>query len=319
MKKDLDPKTLLFSVSGIEVPKGAEGQKRTFQGTAYSGGRVTDHWYWGSDGVVFDLDGISIPKVTPLLEEHGANRIGVVDQFNTTQGIQVSGYFLTNDDAQKIVKDADDKFPFQMSLYIKPGSVEEVSQGQTVTVNGQDFNGPIVVFRKNRIREFTICSLGADENTSIEAFTSKSNQPNQEDTNVTELEKAQAAQKQAEQERDAAQAELKKFQAEKRTSDIQALETELKVQFSAEDKTAYTNMDDATFAFTAKQLRQFSSKTPEQPAALGQQQTNIVPAHLQHLFSHQATVGQGGTGQQHQGSALDNAFNQFAAAQQKGN
>jgi hypothetical protein len=35
----------------------------------------------------------------------------------------------------------------------------------------------------------------------------------------------------------------------------------LKTQFSAEDKAAYAAMDDASFSFTAKQLRQFSGKT----------------------------------------------------------
>ncbi|MEG2433631.1 MAG: hypothetical protein RSB25_18505, partial [Acinetobacter sp.] len=70
----------------------------------------------------------------------------------------------------------------------------------------------------------------------------------------------------------------------------------------------------SAFAFSAKQLRQFSAGT--QPPA-GQQQQQQIPSHLTHLFSHQATGGQGGQGQGgNQGSALDQAFNQFAAAQQ---
>lgn len=319
MDKQLDPKALLFSASSIDVPVATDGQKRTFQGTAYSGGRVTDHWYWGNDGVVFDLEGISIPKTTPLLEEHSDKRIGVVNQFSTDSGIQVSGYFLSNEDAQGVVQDADDKYPFQMSLYIKPGSVEEVAQGQTVNVNGQDFTGPIVVFRKNRIREFTICSLGADENTSIEAFSSKSNQKTtQEDTDVTELEKAQAAQKQAETERDNALKELNEFKTSKRTADIAQLEADLKTQFSAEDKTAYASMDEAMFSFTAKQMRQFSGGQGTQPA--GQQHAPQPNPALSHLFTHQANAGQGGNqggGQQEEKHRFTSAAEKFAA-QNKG-
>jgi len=307
----------LFNTSAIEVPQAKEGEKRTFKGTAYSGGRVDGHWYWGRTGVVFDLEGIEIDSPTALLEEHfGSNRIGVVKKVDTNGKIDVEGHFLTNERAKEIVQDSDDEFPFQMSMFIDPGSVEEVNTGQTVVVNGQSFTGPIAVFRNNRIREFTICSTGADRNTSIKAFSGKpnSNQPPEEDTNVTEIEKAQQAKQQAEKERDDALEELKQFKAQKRADEIAALETELKTQFSAEDKTAYTNMDDSVFAFTAKQLRQFSAGGQQPPVGQQQQQTPSVNPALNYLFNHQATSGQGG--QAPQGSALDQAFAKFAAAQE---
>ncbi len=307
----------LFNTSAIQVPQAKEGYKRTFKGTAYSGGRVDGHWYWGRTGVVFDLEGIEIDSPTALLEEHfGSNRIGVVKKVDTNGKIDVEGHFLTNERAKEIVQDSDDEFPFQMSMFIDPGSVEEVNTGQTVVVNGQSFTGPIAVFRNNRIREFTICSTGADRNTSIKAFSGKpnSNQPPEEDTNVTEIEKAQQAKQQAEKERDDALEELKQFKAQKRADEIAALETELKTQFSAEDKTAYTNMDDSVFAFTAKQLRQFSAGGQQPPVGQQQQQTPSVNPALNYLFNHQATSGQGG--QAPQGSALDQAFAKFAAAQE---
>jgi len=307
----------LFNTSAIEVPQAKEGEKRTFKGTAYSGGRVDGHWYWGRTGVVFDLEGIEIDSPTALLEEHfGSNRIGVVKKVDTNGKIDVEGHFLTNERAKEIVQDSDDEFPFQMSMFIDPGSVEEVNTGQTVVVNGQSFTGPIAVFRNNRIREFTICSTGADRNTSIKAFSGKlnSNQPPEEDTDVTEIEKAQQAKQQAEKERDDALEELKQFKAQKRADEIAALETELKTQFSVDDKNAYTNMDDSIFAFTAKQLRQFSAGGQQPPAGQQQQQTPSVNPALNYLFNHQATGGQGG--QAPQGSALDQAFAKFAAAQE---
>ena len=306
----------LFALSAIDIPKVEEGKRRTFAGTAYTGGRVDGHWYWGRTGVVFDLEGIEIATPTPLLEEHfSANRIGVVKQVSTTAGINVSGHFLKNPKALEIIQDSDDEFPFQMSMFIDPGSIEEVLQGQTVNVNGQSFTGPIAIFRNNRIREFTICSTGADRNTSIKAFSGKPNTIQQEDTNVTELEQAKAAQKQAETERDNALAELKQFKATKRTEDIAALQAELNTTFSVEDTKSYTDMDDAVFSFTAKQLRQFSTKPSKNQ---NQQQNNTVPPHLAHLFSHQATGGdqnQFNAGH-NQGSALDQAFGKFAAAQE---
>ena len=307
----------LFALSAIDIPKVEEGKRRTFAGTAYTGGRVDGHWYWGRTGVVYDLEGIEIATPTPLLEEHfSANRIGVVKQVSTTAGIDVSGHFLKNPKALEIIQDSDDEFPFQMSMFIDPGSIEEVLQGQTVNVNGQSFTGPIAIFRNNRIREFTICSTGADRNTSIKAFSGKPNTIQQEDTNVTELEQAKAAQKQAETERDNALAELKQFKATKRTEDITALQAELNTTFSAEDTKSYTDMDDSAFAFSAKQLRQFSSKPNPAPAPLP---SGVAPPHLAHLFSHQATGGQGG--QQGQSGSDKHQFTagaQAFAAQKNG-
>ena len=305
---------LLFNASSMEVlqPEG-ESKKRKFKGVAYAGGRVDGHWYWGRSGVVFDLDGIEIDKPTALLEEHfSSGRVGVVKQVSTTGKIEVEGDFLSNTKAKEIVQDSDDGFPFQMSMYIDPGSIEEVSNGKSVVVNGQTFEGPITVFRQNRIREFTICTTGADRNTSINAFSGKQ-QTKQEDTNVTELEQAKEAQKQAEKQRDDALAELNKFKADQRAENIASLQKELNTTFSAEDLKSYTDMDDAVFSFAAKQLRQFSANKP--PAGL-QQQSNTVSPHLAHLFSHQATGGQGGqqgAGDKHKFTAGAQAF-----AEQKG-
>ena len=279
---------LLFNASSMEVlqPEG-ESKKRKFKGVAYAGGRVDGHWYWGRSGVVFDLDGIEIDKPTALLEEHfSSGRVGVVKQVSTTGKIEVEGDFLSNTKAKEIVQDSDDGFPFQMSMYIDPGSIEEVSNGKSVVVNGQTFKGPITVFRQNRIREFTICTTGADRNTSINAFSGKQ-QTKQEDTNVTELEQAKEAQKQAEKQRDDALAELNKFKADQRAENIASLQKELNTTFSAEDLKSYTDMDDAVFAFTAKQLRQFSGKQEPQKQGLPSQ-----------LFSHQANGDQGQGGQQ---------------------
>lgn len=271
----------LFNAPAIEVPKAEEGQKRKFKGTAYAGGRVDGHWYWGRSGVVFDLDGIEIDKPTALLEEHfGSSRIGVVHSVDTTGKIDVSGDFLTNTKAQEIVQDSDDGFPFQMSMMIDPGSIEEVSQGKTVTVNGQSFEGPITIFRQNRIREFTICSTGADRNTSIKAFSGKATpNPTKEDTDVTELEQAQAKIKELETKNTQLESDVKKFAAEKREAEINALSAETKTEFSAEELLEMNTLDDKSFAFSASQIRKFSANSAPQkstlPSYLTQHQAQI--------------------------------------------
>ena len=257
----------LFNAPVIEVPKAEEGQKRKFKGTAYAGGRVDGHWYWGRSGVVFDLDGIEIDKPTALLEEHfGSSRIGVVQAVDTNGKIDVSGDFLTNAKAQEIVQDSDDGFPFQMSMMIDPGSIEEVSQGKTVTVNGQLFEGPITIFRQNRIREFTICSTAADRNTSIKAFSGKANpNPTKEDTDV-DLEQAKAKIQELETENSELKTQVQQFSAKAREAEITALTAETKTVFSAEELTEMKALDDKSFAFSAAQIRKFSANSaPKKP------------------------------------------------------
>ncbi len=266
-----------FQLGQLNVDAQEDGKKkRTFSGVAYSGEVITDHWYWKQ--VIFDLDSMQIKGRIPALLEHlSYQRAGAIENHSISyeSGLTVSGILLSNEYGTQVATDSDDGFPWQMSVRIEPSSIDEIQAGNTVTVNGKLLHGPITVFRGGRIREVSFCALGADENTMAVAASHNPNNPN-EDTDVTELEQVKAALQQAEADRDAAQTELKQFKAQKRNDDIAALETELKTQFSAEDKTAYTAMDDSSFSFTAKQLRQFSGKNS--PA-------NNSPSNL---FTHQA-------------------------------
>lgn len=275
----------------ISVNEDGEKKRRTFDAEVYSGGRIDNHYYWGRSGVVIDLQGLQLKSKIGLVEEHfGGKRVGVATSYEVNTKFSAKGHFLSNPKAKEIVQDIDEEYPFQMSWWADPESIEEIAPGKTVFVNGQEFTGPIHIFRNVRVHEITICGVGADTQTTIEAFSGKP-QTQPEDTDVTELEKAQAAQKQAETERDNALADIKKFKADKREEDIKALEVTLKKQFSAEEKTSYTNMDDSSFVFMSQQLTQFSAGG--QPP-VGQSQQQTVPPHLQHLFNHQATGGQGG-------------------------
>lgn len=258
-----------FQMGQLSVDQAEDGKKkRTFTGVAYSGEPITDHWYW--ERVIFDLDSMKINGRIPALLEHSSKqRAGAINSHNISheKGLEISGDLMSNEFGAQVAQDSDDGFPWQMSVRIEPSKIEEVAANESVFVNGKNYQGPITIFRGGRIREVSFCALGADDQTNAVAASHNPNQQPPEDTKVTELEKAQAAQKAAETERDNALAKLKKFKADKRAEEIKALETEFKTEFSADDKKAYTEMDDAAFAFTAKQLRQFSSKAePQKPA-----------------------------------------------------
>jgi hypothetical protein len=273
-----------FELGQFAVEQSVEGKKkRTFSGIAYSGEPIVDHWYW--DRIIFDLDSLQIKgRIPALLEHRTSQRAGAINSHSISheKGLEISGDLLSNEFGTQVAQDSDDGFPWQMSVRIEPSKTEEIAADQSVFVNGKNYQGPITVFRGGRIREVSFCALGADDNTSAVAASHKPKKFNQqEDTNVTELEQAKEAQKQAEKQRDDALAELNKFKADQRAENIASLQKELNTTFSAEDLKSYTDMDDAVFAFTAKQLRQFSGKQEPQKQGL--------PSHL---FSHQANGGE---------------------------
>lgn len=305
-----------FRLGDLSVDPGEEGKKkRTFSGVAYSGEVITDHWYWTR--VIFDLDSMQIKGRIPALLEHSSRqRAGAINTHTIShqEGLVVHGDLMSNEFGTQVAQDSDDGFPWQMSVRIEPAKTEEVAADQTVIVNGKTLQGPITIFRGGRIREVSFCALGADENTMAVAASHNPNQPT-EDTDVTELEKAQARIQELETKNSELETQNKQFAAAKREAEITALGKDLGKEFSAEDITEMKALDDSAFAFSAKQLRQFSAGS--QPPA-GQQQQQI-PSHLNHLFTHQATGGQGGQGG-NQGAGDKHKFTAGAQAfaEQKG-
>ncbi|WP_180108209.1 hypothetical protein [Acinetobacter sp. YH12085] len=312
-----------FRLGDLSVNQAEEGKKkRTFTGVAYSGEVITDHWYW--DRIIFDLDSMKIKGRIPALLDHSPRqRAGVINEhsINHQQGLVVSGDLMSNEFGTEVAQDSDDGFPWQMSVRIEPSSVEEIQADASVTVNGKVHQGPITVFRGGRIREVSFCALGADDNTNAVAASHSPKNFNQpEDTDVTELEQAQAKIKELETKNTQLETQNKQFAADKRNSAIDALAKDLGKEFTAEEKTKFAAMPDDAFDLMAATLKQFAAPQPQPPAGQ-QQQTQPTPSvnpAFAHLFTHQANGGQGGQQGQgdQQGTALDHAFNQFAAAQQ---
>lgn len=255
-----------FELGQFAVEQPAEGKKkRTFTGVAYSGEPILDHWYW--DRVIFDLDSIQIKgRIPALLEHHPSQRAGAINSHSIdyAQGLVISGDLMSNEFGSQVAQDSDDGFPWQMSVRIEPSSTEEVAADQVVTVNGKTYQGPITVFRGGRIREVSFCALGADDNTNAVAASHNPTQQPKEDTNV-DLVQAQAKIAELEGQIETLTEQNKQFAAAKREAEITALGKDLGKEFSAEDVAEMKNLDDSAFAFSAKQLRQFSAAQPQKP------------------------------------------------------
>ena len=143
--------------------------ERTFSGVAYSGKEISLSW----GKVIFDLSGVQIPKALPILLNHdhdqivGFSRVHSVD----SEGIHLAGTLSQATPSSKMVSQlSDEGFPWQMSVHIRPTDIDEIPKNMELTINGNKFVGPGIVFRGNSIRETSFTPVGADSNTSARVF-----------------------------------------------------------------------------------------------------------------------------------------------------
>lgn len=271
---------LKFRFENINVLPANEDGLHKFEGVAYAGGLVVGNCWW-EDGVLFDTQSLEIPTPLASLYKHDDDRIaGVISNVekNADGSIKVQGHFVDSPDAEKIIKYSKQHFPWQMSLQFDNSARIKRVEDLGGYVNGKKYDGHLPVITGGRVIEISWCSLGADSDTSARAMSrqEKQNQQPVEDTDV-DLEQAKAKIQELEGQVNTLTKQNKQFAAAKREAEINALAKDLGKEFSAEDAAEMAKLDDAAFAFSAKQLRQFSVKPePQKPG---------LPASL---FSHQA-------------------------------
>jgi len=132
-------------------------------------GKVMQRW-WGD--LVLDLDGAKFSQRLALLLDHvPEQRLGYSTKVErTSRGIEASGRMLKNELSAQVLSESGEGFPFQASLMAVPTRVQELDQGEEAQVNGQTVTGPCVIFREWKMRELTLTVLGADDETTTEAF-----------------------------------------------------------------------------------------------------------------------------------------------------
>jgi hypothetical protein len=270
-----DNRQFTFAASAALTPGTTPGSQRKFAGVAYSGEVISGHWYWGN--VIFDVSSLELPtnKLAMLVDHDSGKRAGFADSFSLDgYKLKVSGSLLSNDAGSSVAKESDEGFPWQMSVHINPGSIEEVQAGQPVIVNGQALTGPLTVFRNSTLSEVSFTAVGWDENTSAAAMSRGSGShptPSIKEDNsmdlataqarIAELEAAQstlqASNTSITQERDAALAAAAKFSADARVTEIQNLFGVLKKEFKADDPQVlvFSAMSAEQFAATASILK----------------------------------------------------------------
>ncbi|MCC6193751.1 MAG: hypothetical protein IT518_04715 [Burkholderiales bacterium] len=283
-----------FTAPAVFRGKPAADAVREFSGVAYGGGVVTDHPFL--DSVVFDL--ASTTLVTPAAALYGHfDEVGVIESASVGERIEITGKLFADlaGNAAKIASMADRGLPWQLSVGIWPGRIEEVRAGVKVALNGREIDGPVTVFRDNRVREVSFVSLGADHTTKATIFTAVSeggrrsipatelSMPEQisreeYDRTVAELNAqitaANAATATEKTRADALEAQFAARQRDERVAAVKALFTASGREFTDEKAKPYLEMDETTFTAVSADLK-------------------AAPARDPNLFSHQATDGAG--------------------------
>lgn len=266
--------------------------KRKFAGVGYSGEVIPGHWYW--DNVIFDLHTMAVnPSLPALIDHDRGQRAGYVTDhaISDQDGFTVEGVLMSNPAGVAVAQESDDGFPWQMSVHIEPGSIEEVQAGTNITVNGKNLPGPLTVFRNSRIVEVSFTATGHDSNTSATAMSRPSGGQPQTSTGEFSMTPEQIAAMQAENtrltaanatltgERDTAVTELTQFSAARREADVKQLFSDTGREFKADDADAVmlASLPQGAFDFSAKQMRDAKKAAPSAPTG---------------LFSHQAAAGQ---------------------------
>jgi hypothetical protein len=283
------------SASALGIAEAPNGSRR-LEGVAYSGGVISPHSYWGA--VIFDLSTLELPERVPVLVDHDrAQRAGWASLAVRNGALEITeGQLLTNATGQAVAADADQGFPWQMSVHIEPARIEEIQTGASAVVNGRTVTGPAFVFRQSRIREVTVTPTGADHRTSAQVFSAAPALPTESPAmsnpngNAPTLESlgAALAELQAQfsaqtEQLNAANARLAEYATAERAGQVRELFAATGMEHDDAAAAPFLAMDATTFNATATALR---AKVKPAPKGNGN-----PPAHL---FSETATGGADG-------------------------
>ena len=267
-----------FTAPAPAITGDPERKTRTFSGVAHSGALVA-RGPFGRMGV--DLEGARFLPRTPVLLDHDPSaRVGHATLSYRDGALFADGTLLKNTRASDLAADSDDGFPWQMSIYADPESVQDIPAGAAFTLNGKTEQGPATLLMRPLIRELSFTPMGADHQTPVQVLNHQRQEARDVATDneamarltaeIAELntkltaatakaEELSAALTAAQAERDAAAAALSAERTEVRKADVVATFTALGKQDI--DAAPYLAMPQEAWAAVKKDLSAFTART----------------------------------------------------------
>lgn len=142
---------------------------KKFSIEAYTGAAIRQGW--SAEPIVIDLQGMKFSQRLPIVlgHDYGINSIlGQSTSIRAENGrLYVEGEILADNEASKnVMALAAAGYLWQASVGADVQRHQKVPQGESVTVNGQTFMGPVRVVKASKLREVSFVTLGADDATS---------------------------------------------------------------------------------------------------------------------------------------------------------
>lgn len=275
MKKT--PTCLTFAVVPSADPSGT-GPTR-FRGVAYSGGVIPQYGFYGD--ACIDLASLTLPagELFALVDHDPTQRAGKFAARIDGNAVVVEGeLFAATEAGREVAALMAEGAPWQMSVGIQ-ADTESTDKRRTVTCNGQTLELH-TVFKNATLREVSFVPVGADPQTSVQAFSrnlacaAAHPVPHSGDTDMTldELQ-AQVADLSAKLEaettaRQQAEADLSAVKLAARQEAIKQLAADLGRDMTEAETVAMVRMDETTYATMSATLLSFKPAPPARDASL---------------------------------------------------
>jgi hypothetical protein len=143
----------------------------SFTAIAYTGGpmypRLAIPW---SGPVVVDLAGLEASDTNPIHRDHDESKpVGHSTSIaNDGTRLVCSGVFsVPGDDTSEIIAGAKNGFPWRPSVGVKMIAYTKLQAGQTATINGRVFVGPLLVITKSQLKEISLVTVPGDDSATI--------------------------------------------------------------------------------------------------------------------------------------------------------
>ena len=139
-----------------------------FSMIGYTGGIIRQSW--SREPVVIDLAGMTVPSVVPIVFGHDYSLEAVLGQGSASVGSElvIDGAILAKSEAAgQVVQLGDAGYQWQASVGADVDEQSLVAAGDTVTVNGRAFEGPVRIVTRSTLRECSFVTLGADAATAV--------------------------------------------------------------------------------------------------------------------------------------------------------
>lgn len=161
-------KPIRFTKSLTINAAASAGKVPTFSLVAYNGGPLSLDNY--DAPVVIDLAGLKqAPAIVANWNHNADDVVGhVTECVNDGRQVTMAGSLSHEGQARDtIIASSKNGFPYQASVEVRPDDLEQVREGQSVTVNGKTVVGPAIIARTGYLYGIAFVPRGADESTSV--------------------------------------------------------------------------------------------------------------------------------------------------------